>query len=213
MRVSPSLAVNTSYPRSPQGDAASRRIAPRLDAAGLEAFLMVGALRIRFNLIDVSAKGVSGKAEIMPDVGSRVLFGVGGEEPRRATVRWKDGVSLGLELDHPIDPERLLRAKANAKDTGRRIEPRYPLRCAAQLRTGWTRMPITLINLSAHGLRAEVPFVLRVGSMAEISTSFHPELKGQIRWCRDGMIGVQLDDRLEVNAFIQAAARAGGLQR
>ena len=81
---------------------------------------------------------------------------------------------------------------------------------SARMRTrGWAG-PVTVVEISARGMRLRSPYSPEIGGRIIIELPGNPPLHGDVRWADHGRFGMQFDSEVDVVAVLRAHKKATG---
>jgi hypothetical protein len=84
-----------------------------------------------------------------------------------------------------------------SRNFNRRHSPnRRKTRVAALMELDGARYPVTIRDISFHGMKLAVPVTVEPGSPVSIRV-LEQEIPAIVHWCRDSHVGIHLLDRLE----------------
>lgn len=84
----------------------------------------------------------------------------------------------------------------------RREAHREPVAWPAMIEVGGRELPIEVGNISTSGLMADVDVELGAGTQVTVRLGDSVRLTGEVRWCREGRIGLRFDAPVELDAAV-----------
>lgn len=132
--------------RSPPDRRADRRHTPVLLIGRL-----CGAAQAACVVHDIARGGLMARFVDPPRPGQSVCIELRGLPPIHGTVRWVDGCKAGIAFDAPQPFERVFRGRGEDGTIAR--PPRFPLDAPARLRLGGAGIDVSVIDISAGGMK------------------------------------------------------------
>lgn len=100
-------------------------------------------------------------------------------------------MSASFKLDGKMIPRRVKRM------FDERSEPRSDARTRATMEHGGRRHDVAVVNISRSGAMVIFGRVPHIGDKVTLDVTGHGPLAGEVRWVRDGRVGVTFDAPLD----------------
>lgn len=114
-------------------------------------------------------------------------------EPISGSVAWRDGSTIGIAFDDPIDLEDILAGQGCRPDGQKPRMPRVEIDRLATLRAGARLYGANTCNISQGGVNLEVDQPIAPGTNVILTLDGFRPVSGCVRWCEDGLCGVHFD--------------------
>ncbi len=182
-------------------------------------------------VINVSSRGAMIETEIEPWIGEQLDIQFSEDNRTRCVVRWVREGRIGLEFvnetifwdsDQPQDPIAHCRrdetTSADREAPARAVverEQRHALLRRGLLYWSGISIPVRLRNISSGGARVESEQELRPGTEVELDLGEAGFQVAEVRWSRDGQVGLRFADEFDIGslapAHVPAAAPAADM--
>lgn len=166
---------------------------------------------------NISASGVQVKPYGDLPPGVVVSLRVGDETPIGGTLVWSRGGLVGVKFAQALNPQTLLRIGQKMVVHKRRTAPRLVIELKGFVRTGGTRQPITICDLSVAGARVQTDRPFKFGETTIIDLPGFPSLNACVRWSDAAEFGVSFHPPLPMQIVAELlsedrppASRVGG---
>jgi hypothetical protein len=179
--------------------------------------------RLEVGVINVSSRGAMIVTEVEPRIGEKVDIVLSGDNRTRCIVRWVREGRIGLEFENetifwdgataagPVfqyekraEPE----APAEAPRPVVEREERQKLLRAGTLYWSGISIPVRLRNISASGAKIESERELVPGAEVELDLGEAGFQVAEVRWSKDGQIGLRFAEEFNFDALAPAKAEA-----
>jgi hypothetical protein len=173
-------------------------------------------------VVNVSSRGAMIECDIEPRIGEALDIQFSEDNRTRCLVRWVREGRIGLEFvkeaivwdcSQPVaSPVRAGSTESNSgeeRDAPRPVVDRGPRH--ALLRKGtlyWSgvNIPVRLRNISSHGAKIESEQELRPGSEVELDLGEAGFQMAEVRWSKDGQIGLRFADDFDIGSLAPGSA-------
>ena len=167
-------------------------------------------------VVNVSSRGAMIEGDIEPRIGETVEVQFADDHRTRCIVRWVREGRIGLEfVDETIvwdcgAPQAVYREQPRAEgDQGEQSLPRavveretrQTLLRSGTLYWGGVSIPVRLRNISAQGAKVESDQELRAGSEVELDLGEAGFQMAEVRWSKDGQVGLRFADDFDLGAL------------
>src|SRR5579875_3019141 len=173
-------------------------------------------------VVNVSSRGAMIEADIEPRIGESLDIVFSDENRTRCAVRWVRDGRIGLEFVNetifwetapggPVFHAQPLAEPEEEEPAFVDREPRQRLLRSGTLYWSGITVPVRMRNISAGGARVEGERHLCPGSEVELDLgdgSFHI---AEVRWSKDGQIGLRFAADFDLDSLVPAASHAGPL--
>lgn len=106
-------------------------------------------------------------------------------------IAWVEDPHVGVRFDQKIEVLEALGVPEDFRRRGYKLRrPRVPLAGRATLRTNGRYLPVEILDVSQGGLKVASAERLPLNAPVSVITPNHPALSGNVRWQRDGHIGI-----------------------
>lgn len=141
-----------------------------------------------FALHSLSADGATGRlaASLVSGVPVSVLFGADRRVPAR--IRWVRPPMLGIGFDAPLAADLL----AVYARTCTVRAARHRMARVVSVSSGGSADSAVIRNMSRGGMMIETALPLALGQLVDIAMDSDAPLAGQVRWARNGRVGIEL---------------------
>jgi len=159
-------------------------------------------------LRNVSAGGL--RADVYTDlaVGEPVRFELKTGRSVAGRVAWTNGEAIGVEFDRKV-PILAYLAHQAIEELGRRVRaPRVHVGKGGFLRVADQEHPVEIVDASQAGMCVRTDRILPEGCTCQVITEGLSERGAIVRWCHDGLAGLQFKQPLQFREF--AAWRTHG---
>jgi hypothetical protein len=174
-------------------------------------------------VVNVSSRGAMIEAPVEPRIGEKLDILFTDQNRTKCVVRWVRGPRIGLEfLNETIfwengggdGPVFHVEEAVEAPQTGPRDIVEREVR-QALLRRGtlyWSgiSIPVRLRNISAGGARVDSERELVAGSEVELDLGEAGFQVAEVRWSKDGQVGLRFADEFDLDSLTAAPAAAAG---
>lgn len=143
----------------------------------------------------LSSSGFVAEATTPPSRGDTVILELGEGEPLAAVVAWVRQDRFGVAFSEAQDPAILLKASPAAHGHKRR-PPRFECDGLGVMRAGSQYHSVTVTNVSQNGLCVSLDGEVQVGEQVSCEIDGLGWVKGVVRWCRDGKLGISFNEPL-----------------
>lgn len=177
--------------------------------------------RIEVGVINVSSRGAMIVTEVEPRIGEKIDILFSADNRTRCIVRWVREGRIGLEFENetifwdgataagPVfqyeksgEPE----APAEAPRPVVEREERQKLLRAGTLYWSGISIPVRLRNISSSGAKIESERELVPGAEVELDLGEAGFQVAEVRWSKDGQIGLRFAEEFNFNALTPAKA-------
>ncbi|MBV8685529.1 MAG: PilZ domain-containing protein [Alphaproteobacteria bacterium] len=203
-----------------------QRIEDRLRNVVEETTILFRRRRIDVRVVNVSSRGAMIAADIEPRIGEKIdlLFA----EPNRTkcAVRWVREGRIGVEFlnetifwetkdgEAPVFKAEPAERTAPGTGTGPRDvverEPRQALLRRGTLYWSGISIPVRLRNISARGARLESEREFVPGSEVELDLGESGFQVAEVRWSKDGQVGLRFAGEFSLDSLAPAPAAVAG---
>lgn len=110
------------------------------------------------------------------------------------TVRWVGDHAAGIEFDEPVEVAAMLQGRPN-RSVLRRLPraPRFLANAKIEIKHDNGKAPGQLVNISLHGLCAEIEGRIRNDEKVIVSIEGLPSRSATVRWIHETMAGIHFD--------------------
>ncbi|HYD37770.1 MAG TPA: PilZ domain-containing protein [Allosphingosinicella sp.] len=176
--------------------------------------------RLEVGVVNVSSRGAMIVAAIEPRIGEKIDIQFDASNRTRCIVRWIRDGRIGLEFaDETIFWETggegpVFRYEAPEPAASRPVhvavdrEPRQTLLRAGTLYWSGISIPVRLRNISGGGARVESGRQLCAGSEVELDLGDGHFAVAEVRWSKDGQVGLRFAEPFDIDALAPAQAGA-----
>jgi hypothetical protein len=178
------FSLTTDVPR-PTDERADDRLLALLPVAKLVADGWQDLCRIR----NISAGGVMAETTVPHEADELVRLELHSGQHISGRIVWVRGSCVGIKFDQSVDLREVL---ANRRPRiGFRPRPaRLDIKCTATVKLAGLYHKVEVQDVSLGGIKVFLPLRdVRSGEVLVTVESLRP-VKGTIRWCRDGMMGI-----------------------
>ncbi len=176
-------------------------------------------------VVNVSSRGAMIEGDVEPRIGETIEVQFADDHRTRCIVRWVRDGRVGLEfVDETIvwdcgAPGSAYRERPHAgngqieQSLPRAVverEARQTLLRAGTLYWSGVIIPVCLRNISPQGANVESEQELRAGSKVELDLGEAGFQVAEVRWSRDGQVGLRFADDFDLGALAPAAEDAEG---
>jgi hypothetical protein len=175
-------------------------------------------------VVNVSSRGAMIDAPVEPRIGEKIDILFADQNRTRCVVRWVRGNRIGVEfLNETIFWESaggdgpVFRVEAEAPKADSSAPREVTERAARQalLRRGtlyWSgiSIPVRLRNISAGGARVDSERELVPGSEVELDLGESGFQVAEVRWSKDGQVGLRFADEFNLDSLAPTPAAAAG---
>ena len=172
-------------------------------------------------VINVSSRGVMIEADFEARIGEKLDILFTPQNKTKSVVRWLREGRVGLEfLDETIfwDSTQttgpVFRAESESSPSAPREvierEQRQTLLRSGTLYWSGISIPVRLRNISARGAKIESEHELRAGLEVELDLGGGSFQYAEVRWAKDGQVGLRFADEFDLDSLAPAALPAPG---
>jgi hypothetical protein len=176
-------------------------------------------------VVNVSSRGAMIECELEARIGEKVDILFTPDNKTRCVVRWIREGRIGLEFENetifwdgtrtngPVFRES---GEAGEKPCPREVverEPRQSLLRSGTLYWSGISIPVRLRNISAGGAQVESDQVLRSGAEVELDLGEAGFQVAEVRWSKDGQVGLRFAAEFDLDSLAPAAAAAAAAPR
>lgn len=174
--------------------------------------------RLEVDVVNVSSRGAMIVAEIEPRIGEKLDIQFADDNRTRCVVRWIRDARIGLEfVDETIFWETggpVFKYEAPEPASGPvhvavDREPRQTLLRAGTLYWSGISIPVRLRNISEGGARVESGRMLCAGAEVELDLGDGNFAVAEVRWSKDGQVGLRFAEAFDIDALAPSNASAG----
>ena len=173
-------------------------------------------------VVNVSSRGAMVEADIEPRIGEKIDIFFTAENRTRCAVRWVREGRIGIEFleetifwetdgDGPVfraEPnERAARPGSGPREIVER-QPRQKLLRCGTLYWGGVSIPVRLRNISPTGAQVESGRELVAGAEVELDLGEAGFQTAEVRWSKDGQVGLRFAAEFDLDALAPAAMPA-----
>jgi hypothetical protein len=187
-----------------------------------EAQIVFRRRRLPVSVVNVSSRGAMLAADIEPRIGEKLDILFTPDNRTKSVVRWVREGRVGIEfVEETIFWETAGNGpvfryeSANAGDEADAVEekeqpyhdrePRQRLLRSGTLYWGGVSVPVRLRNISGGGAQLESERVLEAGSEVELDLGEAGYRTAEIRWSRDGQIGLRFFEQFDLDSLVPSA--------
>lgn len=174
-------------------------------------------------VINVSSRGAMLDAELEPRIGENLEIRFSDQAKTRCVVRWIRGTRIGVEFVNETifwDSTPAAGPVFKSEDE-ERPEPSRPREIVDRdprqtlLRKGtlyWSgiSVPVRLRNISASGAKVESERELQPGSEVELDLGEAGFQMAEVRWAKDGQVGLRFAEAFDLDSLAPGDAAAAG---
>jgi len=179
--------------------------------------------RYEVDVINVSSRGAMIAADIEPRIGEKLDIFFAEASRTHCVVRWIRDGRIGLEfvnetilwetggrgpVFHYEKPEQESGGRSAEAQVDR--EPRHTLLRAGTLYWSGISIPVRLRNISGGGARVESSRELCTGAEVELDLGDGKFAFAEVRWSKDGQIGLRFAESFDIDALAPATGSAEG---
>ena len=190
-----------------------------------EADIVFRRKRLRAGVINVSSRGAMLASDIEPRIGEKIDILFTPATKTKCAVRWVREGRIGIEfLDEIIfwetggatfryEPATLAEQAEDEAEDAKAYhlrEPRQRLMRSGTLNWGGVSIPVRLRNISGGGAQLESERTLQAGSEVELDLGEAGCKAAEIRWSKDGQVGLRFFEDFD---FESLAAQAQPAER
>ncbi|WP_303539881.1 PilZ domain-containing protein [Sphingomonas natans] len=140
---------------------------------------------------DASRSGLMGESDIEVEVGQTLFVSLDELTFVSGTVRWTKGRQFGLDLDDPLNLPGLAPETDHGSEIGHKPRAdRVKLDLPARVHFEQSTRPVTIRDLSRHGMAMEAGEGLLKGQQVLVRIRDRPLIPGRIQWNGGGRIGI-----------------------
>jgi hypothetical protein len=152
---------------------------------------------------NISAGGVMFECLQPPPVGRHLIVELRSDKRMPGTVRWVREGKVGLQFDHEIDVEQMLREDRSPLLRHRARPPRFVRRGTMRLIVGGESVPAAIVDISINGARCHPELPVRTGEPVVAALDEVGAVNAEIRWVRGDVAGVRFEKPLPWKPFMQ----------
>ena len=170
-------------------------------------------------VVNVSSRGAMIQADIEPRIGEKLDIQFTPENRTKCIVRWVREGRIGVEfLEETIfwdtaagGPVFRYEQEASREPETPPVralvdrEPRQTLLRAGSLYWGGVNIPVRLRNVSKTGARIDSDRPLQPGAEVELDLGEAGYQPAEVRWCRDGQVGLRFAAEFDLDSLAPAA--------
>ena len=197
--VSPSSTTFSLSPRVPSPP--ERRQANRQLATFRVGKLITGRSQELCLIRNISSGGLMAHVYSARRVGERVSVELKSDQEVVGEIVWVKGSNIGVKFDAPVELEEVLGAPTRAIRGWQARAPRVEIEARARLRAGANYHRVTIRDLSQGGVKVEMEQALAIGDEVVITIEGLDPVKGVVRWCTDGCVGVSFNQPIRFDAL------------
>lgn len=179
--------------------------------------------RLEVGVINVSSRGAMIVTDVEPRIGEKVDLVLSGDNRTRCLVRWVREGRIGLEFENETifwdgataaGPVFQYEKRAAAKEPAEAPRPvveredRQKLLRAGTLYWSGISIPVRLRNISASGAKIESERELVPGAEVELDLGEAGFQVAEVRWSKDGQIGLRFAEEFNFDALAPARPEA-----
>ena len=200
-----------------------QRCEDRLRDVVEESVIYFRRRKLSARVVNVSSRGAMLASDIDARIGERIDIQFADKARTRSVVRWVRGGRIGVEFtEETIFWERSSQPGAvfqyGSDEAGHSERP--PLRALSEreprqalLRSGtlyWSgiSIPVRLRNISSGGARLESGHDICPGSQVELDLGEAGFEFAEVRWCKDGQVGLRFAGEFDLDSLSQPGAAA-----
>lgn len=174
--------------------------------------------RMSVDVINVSSRGAMLAVEIEPRIGEKLDILFTPENKTKCAVRWVRPGRVGVEFleetifwetaetgavfrYEPATAQEKEEERTQAQPSFNDREPRQRLLRSGTLYWGGVSVPVRLRNISARGARLEAERALEAGAEVELDLGEAGFKSAEIRWSKDGQIGLRFSDDFDLDSL------------
>lgn len=173
-------------------------------------------------VVNVSSRGAMIECDIEPRIGEGLDIQFSDDNRTRCLVRWVREGRIGLEFvkeaivwdcSQPVASPA--RGDSSLEDNGGEERdaprpvldrgPRHALLRKGTLYWSGVNIPVRLRNISSHGAKIESQQELRPGSEVELDLGEAGFQMAEVRWSKDGQIGLRFADDFDIGSLAPSA--------
>jgi len=182
-----------------------------------QATIVFRRKRLAVGVVNVSSRGAMLATDIEPRIGEKVDILFTPDNKTKSAVRWVREGRIGIEfLDEtifwetgatfryePATPEQQAEdeAEAEAARVYQLRQPRQRLLRSGTLHWGTVSIPVRLRNISGGGAQLESERALQPGCEVELDLGEGGCKAAEIRWSRDGQVGLRFFEDFDFEAL------------
>lgn len=175
-------------------------------------------------VINVSSRGAMLEAEIEPRIGENLEIRFSEQAKTRCVVRWIRGRRIGVEFVNetifwdstPSAAGPVFHAEEEGRPEPSRPreivdrDPRQTLLRKGTLYWSGISVPVRLRNISANGAKVESERELVPGSEVELDLGEAGFQMAEVRWAKDGQVGLRFAEAFDLDSLAPSEAAAAG---
>jgi hypothetical protein len=200
-----SLAQYFSFGDTEQQGTQTRRQEARFTQSGRTLSIVIGDVRSPFAVNNISATGISGRVEVLPDVGIELHVEFEDGCAASGTVKWVRGSLIGIGFDAPL-PDDVIDWEAPDGSQSPR-PPRFEVSQPARLHAGTQSAHAVIVNVSRGGMRLETSMAAIPGQRVRVEMDGFPPLYGRVRWAKLNALGVMFEEPISLKEFDEATRK------
>ena len=182
-----------------------RRQEPRFTQSGRTLSIVIGNVRSPFLVNNISALGISGLVEVLPDVGIELQLEFEDGCAASGTVKWVRGSLIGIGFDTPL-PDDVIDWEPPVGSKSPR-PPRFDVFQPARLYAGGQSAQALIVNVSRGGMRLETSMAAIPGQRVQVEMDGFPLLYGRVRWIKLNALGVMFEQAISLKEFDEATRK------
>jgi hypothetical protein len=170
-------------------------------------------------VVNVSSRGAMIASDLEPRIGEKLDILFTDDNRTRCVVRWVREGRIGLEFaeetifweagsrDGPVFHYEAAPADARTEPPLRALidrDPRQTLLRAGTLYWSGISIPVRLKNISAGGAKLDSERELCAGAEVELDLGEAGFQMAEVRWCRDGQIGLRFAEEFDLDSLTAA---------
>lgn len=187
-----------------QGTQTGRR-ETRLTQSGRTLTIVIGDVRSPFAVNNISATGISGRVEVLPDVGLELQVEFEDGCAATGTVIWVRGSLIGIGF-HAALPHEVIDWEAPDGAQSPR-PPRFDVYQPARLYAGTEAAHAIIVNVSRGGMRLQTSMAAVPGQRIRVEMDGFPPLYGRVRWTKLNALGVMFEHAISLREFDEATRK------
>jgi hypothetical protein len=196
----------------------NQRSEDRLRDVVEQAVVVLRRKKLPVRVVNVSSRGAMVECDAEARIGEKIDLVLTEGNKTKCVVRWIRDGRLGLEFvnetifwDSAQTDGPVFRAEADEKPGPREVTDREPRQ--ALLRSGtlyWSgiSIPVRLRNISAGGAKLEAPREFKPGVEVELDLGEAGFQYAEVRWAKDGQIGLRFAAEFDLDSLAPAPAKA-----
>ncbi|TMM49016.1 PilZ domain-containing protein [Qipengyuania marisflavi] len=141
---------------------------------------------------DMSSKGIGVQSDFLPRIGETVHIQWGNCEPLAGRVQWTLGNRFGINVE--TDPLEYSRTHPYRS-------VRVPVGLPGEIHIAGSSHLGEILNMSTKGIAVSHSGSLRKGQLASVSFGNENFENCTVRWSRDGMVGLSLDQTVRLQTL------------